>query len=137
MNTADRSLDTLDYAMRRRFATVTLKPTSLENEVDGFDEPHFKAVSELFVSNYDDYAKNPKVTLERSKFLADDIQPEDVWIGHSYFIMQDAQVKSMRIRYEIIPILEEYMKDGIFKDVKTVKATIQQLINDCDEDASN
>lgn len=137
MNTADRSLDTLDYAMRRRFATVTLKPTSLENEVEGFDEPHFKAVSELFVSNYDDYAKNPKVTLERSKFLADDIQPEDVWIGHSYFIMQDAQVKSMRIRYEIIPILEEYMKDGIFKDVKTVKATIQQLINDCDEDASN
>ena len=140
MNTADRSLDALDYAMRRRFAMVTFKPISLVDEVDDFNDDLFKLVSALFVKNYEEYNEDYDVKLVPADCLSDDILPEDVWIGHSYFRMQDEQgnnVTSLRIQYEIIPILEEYLKDGIFKDVETVEKVIKQLRNYCSNDNDN
>lgn len=137
MNTADRSLDPLDYAMRRRFAIVKFKPICLEAE--GFNDTLFKMVSELFIKNFADYDEDYNITIEPSDCLAEDIKPEDVWIGHSYFIMQDEQmgdVTRMRIQYEIIPLLEEYIKDGVFKDSNTPKEVIKKLneyeVNDTD-----
>lgn len=130
MNTADRSLDALDYAMRRRFATVTFKPYSLVDEVEGFNDELFKLVSTLFIKNYDEYEGNYDVELVRADCLSEDILPEDVWVGNSYFIMPDEQVPNvtkLRINYEIIPILEEYLKDGVFKDPELVKEVIQKL----------
>lgn len=130
MNTADRSLDPLDYAMRRRFATVTFKPVSLADNVEGFNEELFKLVSSLFISNYEEYCKDRNVKLQPSDYISDDILPEDVWVGHSYFIMKDNvehDVTNMRIKYEIIPILEEYAKDGVFKDKKAVEDVILKL----------
>lgn len=130
MNAADRSLDALDYAMRRRFAMVTFKPRTLANEVEGFNEELFKQVSSLFIKNYDAYVEDPETALAPSDSLADDIQPEDVWLGQSYFMMQDEQGKDvarMRIIYEIIPILEEYLKDGVFCDCKAARQVISKL----------
>lgn len=128
MNTADRSLDTLDYAMRRRFAFVKYKPIILE--VEGFNNELFVKVSRLFIDNFDEYCDNPDVVLTPSSCLSDDIQPTDVWIGHSYFLMDDNGVDrtKMRIQYEIVPILEEYIKDGVFKDMEPVKEVISELI---------
>ena len=128
MNTADRSLDPLDYAMRRRFATVKFKPIRLETE--GFDDILFKMVSELFVKNFEEYDKDYNTAIEPAECLADDIKPEDVWIGHSYFIMQDehmGDVTHMRIHYELIPILEEYIKDGVFKNPEAARDVIKKL----------
>jgi 5-methylcytosine-specific restriction protein B len=34
----------------------------------------------------------------------------------------------LRIQYEIVPILEEYIKDGVFKDAEPVKEVISELI---------
>ena len=130
MNTADRSLDTLDYAMRRRFAFVKFKPTVIN--VEGFNEELFAMVSKLFISNYDEYCENADVILQSSEYLADDIQPSDVWIGHSYFLMYDEEGNDktqLRIQYEIIPILEEYIKDGVFKDITEVNNVMEALIN--------
>ena len=51
--------------------------------------------------------------MEPSEYLSDEIRPEDVWIGHSYFI--DNNNFDMRLKYEIKPILKEYINDGILK----------------------
>ena len=52
--------------------------------------------------------------LEPADTLSDEYKPEDVWIGHSYFLMQDEEDNtSNRLLYEIIPLLEEYVRDGV------------------------
>lgn len=117
MNTADRSLGSLDYAIRRRFAFIAEKPFGLE--VDGFDEDLFEKVSSLFVKNFDEYKESgwdQTMKLESADTLSDEYKPEDVWIGHSYFLMQDEEGEdntSNRLLYEIIPLLEEYVRDGV------------------------
>ncbi len=117
MNTADRSLGSLDYAIRRRFAFIAEKPFGLE--VEGFDEELFEKVSSLFVKNFGDYKESgwdQTMKLESADTLSEEYKPEDVWIGHSYFLMQDEESEdntSNRLLYEIIPLLEEYVRDGV------------------------
>lgn len=117
MNTADRSLGSLDYAIRRRFAFIAEKPFGLE--VEGFNEELFELVSSLFVKNFDEYKESgwdQTMKLEPADTLSEEYKPEDVWIGHSYFLMQDEEGEdntSNRLLYEIIPLLEEYVRDGV------------------------
>jgi MoxR-like ATPase len=131
MNTADRSVGHIDYAIRRRFAFVDVLPTCLDGE--DFDEILFNAVKELFTT--DEY-------VTRSSFLSSEFDPKDVALGHSYFIKQyekDAEGNddksrpydfALRLEYEIKPILREYIKDGILigkgieQKVEELKATI-------------
>ncbi len=123
MNTADRSVGHIDYAIRRRFAFVDVLPTN--EPIKTFAKPLFKAVSELFITNYDVINwVEPKP--ERSDFVASDFRPEDIWIGHSYFITKEdgdngrIELK-FKLKYEIIPILKEYLKDGLLQDSKEEK----------------
>lgn len=143
MNTADRSIGHIDYAIRRRFAFFEVLPKNLKSELgDDFDENLFLQVSNLFISNYDpsiDYDKATKGS--NSEYLNSDFDPKDVWLGHSYFIKQyekdenDNNIKEnpfnfgMRLQYEIKPILLEYVKDGILKEsakkqIELLKTTI-------------
>lgn len=117
MNTADRSLGSLDYAIRRRFAFIAEKPFGLE--VEGFNEELFELVSSLFVKNFGEYKESgwdQTMKLEPADTLSEEYKPEDVWIGHSYFLMQDEEGEDNtcnRLLYEIIPLLEEYVRDGV------------------------
>ena len=126
MNTADRSLGSLDYAIRRRFAFIAEKPFGLE--VEGFDEDLFEKVSRLFVKNFDEYKESGwdlTMKLESADTLSDEYKPEDVWIGHSYFLMQDEEDNtSNRLLCEIIPLLEEYVRDGV------LTAEVQDIIDE-------
>lgn len=130
MNTADRSVGQVDYAIRRRFAFVDMLPRVLHG-VDGFDSELFKKVSELFIDNVEEYVKGIEdgieVPLKRSGYLSEDFRPEDVWLGHSYFIMKDCR-KETRIRYEIKPLLKEYVRDGVLKD-KDSSHSVMDFIN--------
>ncbi|WP_455067412.1 AAA family ATPase [Prevotella melaninogenica] len=134
MNTADRSLGSLDYAIRRRFAFIAEKPFGLE--VEGFNEELFELVSSLFVKNFGDYKESgwdQTMKLEPADTLSEEYKPEDVWIGHSYFLMQDEEGEdntSNRLLYEIIPLLEEYVRDGV------LTAEAQDVIDELYKQAS-
>lgn len=135
MNTADRSLGSLDYAIRRRFAFIAEKPFGLE--VEGFDEDLFEKVSSLFVKNFDEYKESgwdPTMKLEPADTLSEEYKPEDVWIGHSYFLMQDEEGNDNttdRLLYEIIPLLEEYVRDGVL--TAEAQDVIDELYNQATE----
>ncbi|MDI9341057.1 MAG: AAA family ATPase [Sediminibacterium sp.] len=112
MNTADRSVGHIDYAIRRRFAFIDVLPKVIEG--DAFERELFIKVSALFIKNFDAYKNDNTVTLERSEHLSEEFRPEDVWLGHSYFIKKNEDFE-LRKKYEVIPILKEYVKDGILK----------------------
>ena len=98
MNTADRSVGHIDYAIRRRFAFVSVLPDEkiIENEQA---LNIFKEVVSLF-----------------EEHLSADFQKEDVMIGHSYFLVKDKATLAIKLEYEIKPILKEYLKDGILTE---------------------
>lgn len=112
MNTSDRSVGHIDYAIRRRFAFIEILPKVLEG--DFFELELFKQVSALFIQNFDEYVKDNTVELKLSEHLSEEFRPEDVWLGHSYFMKGEGDF-SLRKKYEIVPILKEYVKDGILK----------------------
>lgn len=125
MNTADRSVGHIDYAIKRRFAFVDVLPKVLENSDEMiFNKELFEKVSRLFITNLEEYKANPSEKLKRAKTLSPEFRPEDIWLGHSYYIQKKEnnengneilipQNFSMRLEYEIKPILQEYVKDGV------------------------
>ena len=124
MNTADRSVGHIDYAIRRRFAFVNVLPKELEGD---FDKNLFKAVSELFIENYDEYISNPDIELKGALTLSPEFKPEDVWLGHSYFITKNTPI-DIRWKYEIKPILLEYIKDGLLINVEKEIQNIEKIV---------
>ena len=111
MNTADRSLAMLDYALRRRFAFFDLKP--------GFTTEGFRA--------YRDGLENKKfdalvscVQSLNEKIAVDESLGEGFCIGHSYFCnLEPEEVTDERLQeiveYELIPMLKEYWFDEPLK----------------------
>ena len=111
MNTADRSVGHIDYAIRRRFAFVNILPKDLTNELgDQFESALFAKVTNLFNTN-----------------LSSEFKKEEVQLGHSYFITKNTPI-DIRWEYEIKPILLEYAKDGILVG-EGIETTINNLIN--------
>ncbi len=127
MNTADRSVGHIDYAIRRRFAFVDVLPQDLSADLGpDFDEPLFRKISKLFIVNYDEYYTSGDLP-RRAETLSQEFRAEDVWIGHSYFIDKKNEGGDIatRLQYEIKPILMEYVKDGIL--IGKVKAGNEEV----------
>lgn len=107
MNTADRSLAMLDYALRRRFAFFEIKPGFT---TEGFREYRMDLGNERF-------DKLITCVEDLNNVIANDESlGEGFCIGHSYFcnLMPetiDDQVLSGIIEYELIPLLKEYWFD--------------------------
>jgi len=106
MNTADRSLALMDYALRRRFAFFKMKPAF---QSDGFGKYKQNLASEMF-NKAIDAVEDLNKTIQN-----DDSLGEGFCIGHSYFCGQETFSKSWLdnvIRYDIVPMLEEYWFDN-------------------------
>ena len=105
MNTTDRSVGNIDYAVRRRFAFVTL-----HSDVDVIKQYAFDndETREFAIRMFEAVKK----FLQENKF---DMDVEDLMVGHSYFCGKTETDLRMRWKYEIYPLLCEYYKDGICK----------------------
>lgn len=106
MNTADRSLAMIDYALRRRFSFIDMKP--------GFESEGFKNYQASL--NSDLFNKAINVISSLNKVISgDDSLGEGFCIGHSYFCNQKVFSKQWLknvIDYDIIPMLREYWFDN-------------------------
>ena len=112
MNTADRSVGHIDYAIRRRFYFL---PVRANKEM--IESPKAK---ELYEN-----------TIEKI-FTAENMSPEfrnkveDVKIGHTYFLGDNDEAIAHKFVYQVIPLLIEYIQDGILKDEAVVKDVISE-----------
>jgi 5-methylcytosine-specific restriction endonuclease McrBC GTP-binding regulatory subunit McrB len=110
MNTADRSLSMVDYALRRRFAFLTLDP--------GFEEHTFSA----HLQGQGLTAAQINHIRTQMEALNTEIEKDEVnlgkgyRIGHSFFtpVLPVADFRKWFqaiVRYEILPLIEEYWID--------------------------
>ncbi len=120
MNTADRSLALVDYAMRRRFSFITLKPA--------FGTKKFNNYLKNKMELGPDQIEKIDSRLIKANDMIRDILGEEFEIGHSYFIEDNENIQDFDtwyneiIEYEIIPLIEEYFFDDldIVKELKMV-----------------
>ena len=117
MNTADRSLAMLDYALRRRFIFIDIEPA--------FNKPQFK--NDLENKNIDKDLINKiieKFTKLNETIKNDKTLGKGYTIGHSYFCNRKNLNKEDYediINYEIAPTLKEYWFDNEDKAEKEIK----------------
>lgn len=109
MNTADKSIGGIDYAIRRRFLFFEQLPDEKvikEYRIEKGEEQRtlnnlacklFESVKKVFDADY----------------LSPEYRKEDVQIGHTYFLVDSKDKLMKRFEYQIIPILKEYYKDGV------------------------
>lgn len=118
MNTTDRSTGTLDYALRRRFAFVTLQSdrSVIEKHYDKLGNANLR---DMAVALFDDIKK----FIESPKHLCGDMSIDDLMVGHSYFMAEDEEELKDKVEYEIIPLINEYINDGILNVKNEEKKT--------------
>ena len=109
MNTTDRSVGSIDYAVRRRFAFVTLKANenAIENYYKGKDASLKNKAIELF--------GKVEAFLRNKDNRSNDMEFDDLMVGHSYFMAETLDELKLKWEYEVIPLLKEYQKDGLLK----------------------
>jgi len=120
MNTADRSLAIVDYALRRRFRFIELRPTFNEQFQDLLMQ---NGISEEFIQTIID-----NITRLNDTISADNNLGKGFTIGHSYFCekptsSQEEWYKSI-VDYEIGPLLQEYWFDDLEKADSAIKSLL-------------
>ena len=103
MNTADRSLAVVDFALRRRFAWYTLRPQEI---TPGDGRTFMKETYNKFADIFFLYATDDELNL----------QP-----GQSYFIVgtdKSAEEMKERMIYELLPLMKEYLTEGYLLKAK-------------------
>ena len=118
MNTADRSLALIDYALRRRFAFFEMRP--------GFDSEVFQAYQEGLDSDTLNQLVE-QVQLLNSEIRQDPTLGKGFEIGHSHLCgretCDDEWLREV-VDFDIVPTLEEYWFDDTDK-VDRWKATLR------------
>ncbi len=119
MNTTDRSTGTIDYAVRRRFAFVTLESRAdvIENWCDSQSVASDvkKAALALFAQINGLGRKDSSSFIAKHK--AADFELEDLKVGHSYFMVKDMASLKLKMHYEVVPLIKEYIRDGILRSM--------------------
>lgn len=123
MNTADRSLAMIDYALRRRFSFFEMEPAFLS---EGFRKYQKSLESEKLNRLIE------KIELLNLEIEKDYALGKGFCIGHSYFCNQDSYSDAwlcMVVEYDILPMLREYW----FDEPERVKKWEEILLGVVDE----
>ncbi|MCD8208405.1 MAG: AAA family ATPase [Bacteroidales bacterium] len=107
MNTADRSLALIDFALRRRFSFFEFEP--------GFETKGFRQYQSEFKSNAFNNVIRQIISLNE-EISSDASLGRGFRIGHSYFCdWTECTPRKLRIviQYDILPMLEEYWFDNV------------------------
>lgn len=126
MNTADRSLAMIDYALRRRFSFFDMEP--------GFDTEGFKEYQEKLAS--DKFNALIECIKELNNEIADDPSlGKGFCIGHSYFcgLQADECMQELLegiVEYDILPMLSEYWFDNLTEKVAPWSEKLYGALND-------
>ncbi len=110
MNTADRSLAMVDYALRRRFAFVTVEPAVDSPEFAGWMKK--RGASEALIARIRRNVGELNAVIEKERDLGPGFR-----VGHSFFCPQEGDRPDELwyrevIAGEIQPLLEEYFDSG-------------------------
>lgn len=120
MNTTDRSTGSIDYAVRRRFAFVTLEARA-EALTEYYAQPSPAIPAEVRAAALALFEQINGTTEGSESFIAEhkamDFDLEDLKVGHSYFMAESLEALQLKMRYEVIPLLQEYIKDGILRQL--------------------
>ncbi|MCP3963635.1 MAG: AAA domain-containing protein [bacterium] len=113
MNTADRSIANIDLAVRRRFAFVTMHPD--RTVVARLAPPRALAVFDQITDVFVEYAPGDGLSL----------MP-----GHAYYLAKDDTELNDRFRYDLIPLLDEYLQQGLLGPATTELHAVRDSIED-------
>ena len=124
MNTADRSLAMIDYALRRRFSFFDMYP--------GFDTEGFVNYKKERKSKYLNILVD-SVKEVNKMILEDDSLGKGFLLGHSYIMQEsenfDRDMAESIIECDLIPLIEEYWFDNISK-VNSAKEILRKVLSD-------
>lgn len=106
MNTTDRSVGAIDYAIRRRFAFKSL--TSRRSVIEKYNKFESETVKIKALELYDQV-----VSFLNEEGNKVDMEFDDLMVGHSYFLSGTLDDLYLKWDYEVLPLLNEYYKDGM------------------------
>jgi 5-methylcytosine-specific restriction protein B len=115
LNTADRSIAGMDLAVRRRFAFVPVAPQWEVVAAQGLQlaTDYYERLYHVFIEHV------PDDTL--------DLMP-----GHAYFLASDEAELRQRLRYELLPLLDEYLRHGFMgpaaSDLQSVRDGLENEV---------
>ena len=127
MNTADRSIGSIDYAVRRRF--TFFQCPALETVIDAQSKGRelFNLINKIFSDK-----RNGGYG-----FVSPLVDPEDIRIGHSYFICEidkgaedDEKLWEklwFNMKFKVLPLLMEYYRDGLLIRSSKVESFLKKL----------
>lgn len=105
MNTADRGLALIDYALRRRFAFIEMAPAlnqeSFSKQLEQANSPVLQSLVNAVIQINNDIEEDPSLG-------------PGFMIGHSYFCLDDPvtdQALQSLVRFELTPLILEYWFD--------------------------
>lgn len=113
MNTADRSIASIDLAIRRRFAFVAIPPKRAV-----VADQRLTQATEIFDRLTD-------VFVEHAPDDALELLP-----GHAYFLAKSEAELHQRFRFELIPLLDEYLRQGFLGPAATELNAVRDEIDD-------
>lgn len=113
MNSADRSLAVVDFALRRRFAWYSKSPKLIEGTSKRLENVSVNKIEEDVFFFKEDFAVIEEIFNWYASSTELNLQP-----GEGYFIAESEPEMLNRIQYEIFPLIKEYLQEGLLHNAK-------------------